>query len=168
MVQGDHQFTGIVLVIAKGVFDLGVFAFGVGEVVIAHGKRAVAVYDGAFIFPPDIGPGLDRKTGILGTFLADEIGQRLIESAAELVLRGKSGLEQHRLAIFIGVECVDVVGCRLGNVTAFGGNLADIDDAFTPCLLCCSDFFSSNGTAGFATGSGGCFGLEGGSVFLSL
>lgn len=142
MVQVDHQFARFVTGVTKGVLNLGFIAFGVGEVVIAHRHRAIFVDDGAFVFPTHGCVRCDCETAIFRALCADEVAQGFVKGAAELVFSCQRWVEENFVAIFIGVEGVDVVSRGGSKVAAFTVNLADVDDAFAPALLRCGHFFS--------------------------
>lgn len=140
--QVNHHVPSFIAHVAEGVFNLGFIAVCAGEVVIAHRQLAVTVSDCSFVFPTHVCVRCYCEAAIFRAFGADEVAQRFAEIAAELVFGSQSRLEQYISAIFVGVECVDVV-CRCrSNVTTFAVNLADIDDALALALLSRCHFFS--------------------------
>ena len=113
MVQIDDQFTSVITRVAKGVLNLGFVTVCTGEVIVTHGHRGAAIFvdHSTFVFPTHISIRCNCKSAVFSAFGANEIAQRTVNVATELILSCECRLEEDLVAIFISIESVDVIGC---------------------------------------------------------
>ena len=113
---------------------------GGGEEVVTHGLSDIAVDQDIFVLETNGRPSLDGKALVLRSCVVvrDKVGQSTGERRTELLIRGKSWLEEDRTESVI-VKCLDVTRRLLHVVSTIrisGGNRYN---AVSPCGLGCLD-----------------------------